>query len=161
MFKSPILNLHTGSPQGTVVAGARFPGLSTGIDIVMGDPSSAAPERCSRLERTSLSKGSWGFQSVGTGRVYEWRRTHRKELGASRYSNDDFKLVDSADHDRVLATYIKDSFYGGSDVAHMDFFVELGQDLELQAITSILAIEEKSRRQHDAGRVGAISAAGA
>lgn len=62
-------------------------------------------------------------------------------------SNSDFKLVDPANNNMVLAVYIKDSFTGGPSVAHIDFMVQLEDDLELQAITAILGIEEKLRRR--------------
>jgi hypothetical protein len=46
----------------------------------------------------------------------------------------------------VLAVYVKDSFMGGPNLGHIDYFVELGNDLELQTIAAILGIEERLRR---------------
>lgn len=67
-------------------------------------------------------------------------------FNSTRLSQSDYKLVDPSNGDKVLAVYVKDSFVGGPNLGHIDYFVELGNDLELQTIAAILGIEERLRR---------------
>lgn len=83
------------------------------------------------------------------------------ELGSSRLSNSDYKLVDPANGDKILAVYVKDSFAGRRAVGHIDFFVELGSPLELQSLASILGIEAKLRRARRSGSTASAGAAAA
>jgi hypothetical protein len=46
----------------------------------------------------------------------------------------------------VLAVYVKDGFMGSANIGHIDYFVELGNELELQTIATILGIEQRLRQ---------------
>lgn len=73
-------------------------------------------------------------------------RTRSEEYGASSYGGMDFKLVDG--DDRVLAVYNEDRrFLNVEDIGTINYFVELGRELELFSLVAILGIRERIRRR--------------
>lgn len=73
-------------------------------------------------------------------------RTHDKAFGATSFSANNFKLVDA--ENRVLAVYISDNRITHiKEIGRIDFFVELGQELELFSLAAILGIQGSIRRQ--------------
>lgn len=75
-------------------------------------------------------------------------RTHDKGLGSSGgLTSEDYKLVDLRNPDNVLAVYIAHKkLFNNTDLAKVDFFVEMGQELELWALITIFAVAENVRR---------------
>lgn len=168
-FGRPKFTIHTNSPSGPVVAAAKLPILSSGVDVLLGDPKSSPEDHWTNAEVDGWTASGYSFRGYGDGHLFAWRRTHKKgtmlaeryairiartnvfiEYGSTLLSNSDFKFIDPANNDKVLAVYVKDSFFGGPEVAHIDYFVELGPDLELQMIAVILGIEERLRRRRNA-----------
>lgn len=89
-------------------------------------------------------------------------RTHNKALGASSWGSMDFKLVDNSDNDRVLAVYINDrKLFSASQVGRLEYYVELGRELELFSLAAILGIEDRIRRRRNSGAAAGGAAGGA
>lgn len=79
------------------------------------------------------------------------RRTHDKALGAARIGGQDFKLLDAADDRRVLAVYVNQNAGDG----RIDWFMELGQNLEIMAIAVLLGVEMRIRASRSVAAAGA------
>lgn len=77
ILRPPIMSIST-SPNGPVVAGARFPSFSTGVEVTIGDAANAQDENYVPVESVSMMGSSYSFPGVGTGHLYEWKRTHNK-----------------------------------------------------------------------------------
>lgn len=88
-------------------------------------------------------------------------RTHKKELGASSFGSNSFKLVNISSPDQILAVYISDrQWLNTTDVARIEFMVELGSELELTSLAAVLGIAETVRRtSRNATAAGAGGAA--
>jgi hypothetical protein len=85
-------------------------------------------------------------------------RTHDKGLGASGFFNDqNFKLVDQGTG-QVLAVYRHNNgIFRKGRMAEIDYYVELGQQLELISMAAILGIElqvEQKKRNSAAASGG-------
>lgn len=60
----------------------------------------------------------------------------------------DFKLVD--EEERALAVFIKDMrFLHIEEIGRIDYFVELGRELELFSLAAILGIQYRIRRSRN------------
>lgn len=66
----------------------------------------------------------------------------------------DFKLLDAA-NDKVLAAYMNQNWSMSSGDGRIDWYVELGQALEIMAIPVLLGLEMRIRAAHAAGAAGA------
>ena len=125
------------------------------MNLVLGDPKHNKAQEAasgSELKRESLSEKRYTF--AHDGRTFAWSRTHDKALGAHRWGDRDFVLVDeSCSPPRVLAVWVNNmSSFKRNPEAVVEWFVELGRELELLSLAAVLAIEDRVR----AGSVAAI-----
>lgn len=94
------------------------------------------------------------------GRSFSWTRTRNSDLGASRWTGTDFKLQDRSTG-QILAVYrTNGAIFKGGSMAVIDYYVELGQRLELLSLAAILGIELQIERNKASSR-GSAAGAGA
>jgi hypothetical protein len=77
----PRLKFHTESAKGPVIAVAKLPVFSRGVDVFLGDPedvknSGAKPEWTNVESDSSWSLAAFSFRGYGDGHLYTWKRTH-------------------------------------------------------------------------------------
>lgn len=77
----------------------------------------------------------------------QWKKTHESELGSSRFSTKDFKLIDE-DNDEVVAVYIdcKSGIIHKNLRGEIDFRCQLGDSVETAVILVLLTILERRAR---------------
>ncbi|KAK4623765.1 hypothetical protein CLAFUW4_05649 [Fulvia fulva] len=149
-FSAPQTNLHKGSMNGPVVAAVKLRTMSSSFLVAYGD--AVGRDLWEKVQSGIFSNKQYGFMLQG--RHFCWRRTHDKFLGASRMGSQDFKLLDAA-NDKVLAAYMNQNWSMSSGDGRIDWYVELGQALEIMAIPVLLGLEMRIRAAHAAGAAGA------
>lgn len=162
-FTSAVWRFEAGGEGGTLARGEGLPllrpGREEGIEPVVdaagqsaSSPSPPAPQRESRLQQQINSTTSFAGHE-GRRVYYEWRRTHDKTLGGTRFSHHDYKLVDEAG--RVLAVYVRTQSLFSKEVqnrlARIDWFVELGPEVELAGLIAVCGVEENIRCEDGEG----------
>jgi len=157
LFKPPQITLHTDSQTGPVVAACKLKTWSCDIEICLGEPDQTGAN-FERVTSESWMNKSYRFHDV-EGRAYRWKRTHSKDLGASRWGSKDFKLVDGEASGAVLAVFVHTQSVFGRlhQVARIEYFVDMSRELELASLAAILGIEEviaQAERSAAAGGVG-------
>ncbi|KAI5363030.1 hypothetical protein Slin14017_G067110 [Septoria linicola] len=128
----------------------KFRSVRSSFYVRVGNPDEIPPERWPQV--------TWGWRENEyifeyEGRRFCWRST---VTGLMSYLKDrgDYQLVDM-ENGVVLAAYVKDrEWFAFKPIARIDFFVELGQGLELMALTAIMGIEERRRRKASAATSG-------
>ncbi|SMR50380.1 unnamed protein product [Zymoseptoria tritici ST99CH_3D1] len=139
----PQINIHTKSVNGPIVVATRLRVTSSGCRVKLGNPDAVG--KWHDVESQSFGSSQYGFSWQG--KNYAWKRTHRTELGASDWRNGDYKLIDKSCSERVLAVYITNrSWFNSTDIARVEFMMELGLEVELIAFAGMLGIAEHIRR---------------
>ncbi|KAM3424566.1 hypothetical protein BST61_g6562 [Cercospora zeina] len=135
---------NTGAGRGgPVVAAAKFKQIASGFYINIGHP----PDAISVEQWPQVSFSHWNEKEClfeFEGRRFTWRSP---VSGFMEYlkDNGDLQLVDLEDG-TILAAYIRPNKSFTKDIARIEVMVELDQDLELMALTAIMAIDERKRR---------------
>lgn len=143
---SPQVNLHTQAENGPIAAACKLESFSRDCRLLLGNPDCTDKKQWPLLVCEGWAAACYCFRVDG--RVYQWKRTHRAELGARVLGDRDYKLVDGGTG-AVLATHIyTQSLFRGKlrQIADISFFVELGPELELTALAAIMGIEERIRQ---------------
>ncbi|KAI5368069.1 hypothetical protein Slin15195_G032030 [Septoria linicola] len=162
-FHRPEIRITTNGEEGPTLAAMSFKSMR-GIRVMLGDDPDALPkEAWADVDPEGMTSGQHTF--VFDDRPFWWKRrvqsireklelhvidplirTHNKQYGASSLGGRDFKLIDG--DEQVLAVYINDSrTFNVEDIGRIDYFVELGRELELFTLAAILGIQERIRRQ--------------
>ncbi|EMC95629.1 hypothetical protein BAUCODRAFT_24663 [Baudoinia panamericana UAMH 10762] len=146
-FSKDCVSLHQGSEKGPIVASCMLGKWKRDLAYHVGIPGGSDKDSWPVAKCDTWTEKAWNF-TVG-GRPYSWRRTHNRELGASRWSIGDFKLVDILDSKKVLAVHLRNMkiFGGWKDVAKIDLFTELDEELTLTSLVIIMTIEERIAQQ--------------
>ncbi|KAK5169182.1 uncharacterized protein LTR77_006491 [Saxophila tyrrhenica] len=154
-LKSP--DVHIMSPDGTILAACILLSWSRNQHLYLGsDPDNADKSNCTLLDCEGFTAGKYKF--FWQGREYVWIRTHAKEHGASRWNNKSFKLVGQATGQVLSVFKFNSAMFKHGRLAEIDYFVELGQQLELMSMAAILGIELHIVRSQQAGNdVGSIA----
>lgn len=87
------------------------------------------------------SKHSFEF----AGERYSWTRTRRKEYGGSRWVGKTFKLVNGKTGE-VLAVFVHLGKWKRRDEARVDWFCDVGRELEVLSLAAVLGLQEEMRR---------------
>lgn len=148
-FSIPQVNIQIDAQNGPIVAAARARAcrlLTPGsCRVILGDPD--CTEKADWNNVDSNLTGS-RFDFTAQGRRLVWKRTHRKSLGASRWSEMDFKLVDRADEAKILAVYVANmSWKCSSNLGRIEYFDGMDQAVELMSLAVLLAIHEEIRTE--------------
>ncbi|CZT25658.1 uncharacterized protein RCC_11327 [Ramularia collo-cygni] len=147
------INLQMQSQNGPTVAAVRLKRMSSGCRVMLGSPDGTDREQWQDVESQSLSGKRYGFQYQGTS--FAWKRTHKKEFGASGWGRGGFKFVQASKPDEILAVYITDrKWFNNTDIARIEFMTELGREVELMALAAMLGIAEHIRRANRASSGG-------
>ncbi|CAK4026066.1 Hypothetical predicted protein [Lecanosticta acicola] len=151
-LSKPQLNLHQNGPSGPIVASAKLRNFSSGIQVSLGGgPWADVPAEGFITKQYPFYFGD---------RKFVWRRTRDGALGASTFGAGDFKLLDASNEGVVLAVWISDNkWFNMHEIGRVDWFVDLGRDLEVFALIVILGIGEKLRRD-SSGAAGGASGGG-
>lgn len=136
------------------VCKSKAKGWSDNMYLVLGDPANTDKTTCPQLTHNTMSWSKWSFEHAGRGLT--WTRTHKKEFGASRWSDKDYKLVDDVS-EAVLAVWVNggSSCFKKGPAARLDFYAELDRELELLSLTAIMGIEASLRRADQAAAASA------
>ena len=141
-FERPQVNIQL--QDKTIVAACKSRSFGGNQRLFLGNPDCADKAAWNDLVRESFGLSKYKFMC--NGRSFGWTRTHNKELGASRWGSMDYKLIDDQTG-QILAVYLNNSkMFSTNPVARIDYYVELGQDLELLSLAAIAGIEEAIRR---------------
>ena len=138
---------------GKVLAATKLKNVRSGFYIRVGDPDEVPCEKWPQVTYSSWNEKEYFFEFEG--RRYSWRSP---VTGLISYLKDqgDYQLVDLGSEE-VLAAYVKDrEWFAFKPIAKIEFFVELGQGLELMALAAIMGIEERRRRKSAAANAGAV-----
>lgn len=144
-IEGPPQNWAGSEGQGRILAATKLKSVRSGFSITLGDP--ASQENWSQVTYSSWNEKEYFFEVAG--RRYSWRSP---VTGLMSYLKDtgDYQLVD-LDDEKVLAAYVKDrEWFAFKPIARIEFYVELGQELEMLALAAILGVEERRRRKNSA-----------
>lgn len=127
----------------TILASVSDKTLTENATLHLGDPGNDDRADWTKLKSESFRGSKYKF--VADGRSYLWERTHNDDDldgGFQRWSNKDFKLVEEASN-HVLVVYR----YNAAMLKHhvqatIDYYVELGKELESLSLAAILGIEQ-------------------
>ena len=156
-MSSPQVNIQRGDQS--IAAACKLRSMSRHMRLFAGDPGSTDSSSWPELRCGGFRGNKYEFFS--NGRSFTWTRTHNKALGASTLGSMDFKLVDDATG-QVLAVWIRDrKMFSRNPVARINYFAELGPELEALSLAAIAAIEEKIKRQQAASSGAAGGGGGA
>lgn len=156
------LTLHAGGDaSGAVVAVAHLPRFSFDAKIGLGDPSSPAIvwEELSRESRDAsahewsmtLPGGGGGGGANGGKKTFVWKRTHKVSVDgmeSSALRMRDLKLVEVAT-EQVVGVFT--STRGWSSCGVLQINAGYGQEFDIMATATMLAIYEKARKRRAAG----------
>ena len=137
------LEIHLQQDEQTVVASVKFQLKSRGMLLHLGGASDETKkEDWLDLECENFSASRYEF--VFNGRVLAWTRTTMEDnkLGASRVGGRDFKLVDAGGSEALVVFRYNYSMFKKGVMAEIDYYDELGQELEVLSLAAILGIQE-------------------
>ncbi|KAK3702094.1 hypothetical protein LTR37_015069 [Vermiconidia calcicola] len=160
-FKSPYI--HIMSLDGTILAACMLMSWSRNQQLYLGsNPDHADKSECTLMDcegfkgLISFTGGKYKF--VFHGQELAWTRTHSKALGASRWDDRTFKLVDQNTR-QVLAVFrFNNAIFQHRKLTEIDYYVELEHQLEMMSSAAILGIQlyiVKMKRACGSGAAGA------
>lgn len=166
MFHNTQVNIQTEFNAGPIVAACKLGCFMRGLRFWLGNPDCTDKDAWPVAECHGFRSNNFTFQTSDC-RLYQWRRTHDRDLGAKRFGNKDFKLVDTQTGHVIAVFIFKHEVFGVKDAGRIDYFVEFGQELELMSLTVLMGIQEQIREQERAaaassggGASGAAAASG-
>ena len=165
LFKSPLLQIHEGNDTGLVLAACKTSYWSQKLRVHLGSDCSN-PDATDWLEISNdkWASTSFSFPSSASGaNDLTWKATHNKDLGASRMSSKDFKLV-AADDQRVIAAFIWHRGWRKSSwniYGRLDVYEQLGEEAELLALAVLLGRIDYVRRSEQASATASAGGGGA
>jgi len=153
LFHQPIINIHVESANGPIVAACKLESWSRKLRYYLGNPDCTDKDSWPIADCAGWTDKAYSFTVAG--RSLQWKRTHNKDLGAKRFGNKSFKLVDAADG-RVLAVHIfTQSLFGKlHQIATIEWFEDLGQEAELASLAVVHGIEERIRQSERSSSSG-------
>ena len=139
-------------PNNTILASVKLENFSRNCLLHLGNPETSDKSAWTVLDCKGFTRSSYQFPF--NGRTFEWTRTHDSDLGASRFGSRDFKLRDVGSG-QVLAVFrFNSAIFKHGVLATIDYYVELGQELELMSLAAVEGVEEKIARAQRAGAGG-------
>lgn len=156
-LKTPIMTLHSSCTTGAVQAAAKIGYWGWDCSIISGDPADTT--------RTTRGKPPWvklhrisslttAFYFLHNEKTYLWKRTHKHEFGATKWSNKDFKLIETVEEGkgRVVAvvSWEQASWLPTKetlrDAGQVNFYEDVGEELEAMALVAVLGTCYRMRR---------------
>lgn len=154
MFRKPQIDVL--APSNTILASVKLESFSRGAVLHLGNPEGSDKSGWTVLDCKGFTSSSYQFPF--NGRTFAWTRTHDSDLGASKLGSRHFKLVDEG-NGQVLAVYVYNySIIKHGVLATIDYYVELGQELELMSLAAVLGVEERIARSQNSSAGGAAGA---
>ncbi|KAK4545126.1 hypothetical protein LTR36_003677 [Oleoguttula mirabilis] len=140
LLHKPIINLAADAENGPIIAACKLESFSRSLRFFIGNPDCTDKATWSICECAGFVEKHYSFRS-SDGRLLQWKRTHNKDLGGKTFGGRTFKLVDEGGN--VLAVYVHTQSVFGKrhQIARFDFYVELGQELELVSLVTMLGIQ--------------------
>lgn len=132
----PKVDLHVDAENGPIVASSQLDSMKRNSRILHGNREEWTVVACESF----ISASSFAFD-LGS-KSYRWKRTNDKSLGATRLENRSFKLLDIATGD-VLATFVhvEGALGTAQRSARIEYLIDLGVDLEIVSLVTILGID--------------------
>jgi hypothetical protein len=161
--KKPDMILFQGSDkQGCPIAGvARWKSMwGKTVDIGIGNPglklenAASIPWETMTAEKSvKINDHRFRVPNDPMGKTYMWRRTHHVgiEKENNSWSNSNYKLLDGETNE-VLATFGCNTFKSWKKFGKFTFRQDLGEEWQLMALLTCLALIEKGRRRSRARR---------
>ena len=154
MFRMPQIDVL--APNNTILASVKLENFSRNCILHLGNPDGSDKSAWTVLDSKGFTSSSYKFPF--NGHTFAWTRTHDSALGASRLGGRDFKLVDEGTG-QVLAVFRYNySIVKHGIVATIEYYVELGQELELMSLAAVLGVEERIAKNHQASAAGGAGA---
>lgn len=152
-FRAP--DVHVTLPSGQIVAAVALQSFSRNLLLYLGNnPDGTDKAQWTVLDCSGFTSGKYAFSH--NGHNFCWTRTHQFSTFGSR----DFKLVDQ-NTGQVLVVYrYNSSMFKHGRMAEIDYFVELGADLELMSLAGVLGIELSIQRKNNSSAAGAAGGGG-
>lgn len=150
--KWPLLQLRTGSENGPVLAACKTSGFRSKCRIHLG-PDCSNPDADDWLIVENDKFWSSAYRFSADGRELVWKTTNNNELGASKWSSKDFKLVDTTNGDRVVAAMVWNMSWKmrkWNELARIDLFETLDERTEHLVLAVLLGIVDYKRRMERA-----------
>jgi hypothetical protein len=147
----PRIDIH--APGERILASVKLGSWSRKCILHLGNPEGSDKSTWTVLDASGITSGSYKFPF--NGRTFAWTRTHDLDLGVSRLGSKDFKLVDES-NSQVLAVFrFNHGIVTHGSTANIDYYVELGQQLELMSLAAMLGVEERVGRSQQAALAAA------
>jgi hypothetical protein len=138
------------------------------VDFGIGDAgahlenSTSIPWEAMTAQR-SLKMNDHRFKVPGdpSGKLYMWKRTHHEgvEKGHNSLSSNNFKLLDMSNNE-IVATFANNRFKSWKKFGKLTFRQDLGEQAEMAALITCLALVEKGRRRARAQRNSPVGGGG-
>lgn len=160
---------------GTILASCKLQPWSRGSLLHLGDPETDPPgkDKASWIKVECEGMTSSTFTFPFNGRSFAWVRTHDKELGASRMSGRDFKLVDRTagevmrekrEEGSLLAVWrYQAGFSREGLLAEVEWYAEMEREVEVLSLAAMLGIlqhiDTSRKAAMQGGMAGAIGGA--
>ncbi len=165
---TPDVTLHVGSDKsGQVVGACKFSHMwSNSVRVGLGDPNNIEGNDMTWEEMVCTSsclkqsefKFTMTLPNSGERRTFVWKRTHNLGPEASKWSLQNFKLLDE-NTEEILATFASSGCMNWGIKGKKGKFSlvvgDWGQDWETMVLLTCLALIEKQRRKDRASRHGA------
>ncbi|TKA78878.1 hypothetical protein B0A55_03807 [Friedmanniomyces simplex] len=155
LWKPPQIHLHADTVYGEIVAACKLSCWKRHLRYILGNPDSTDKDAWPTATHSGGWRTSGSYSFALGGETYEWKRTHRKELGASRFGQKDFKLVDGGG--RILAVFLfTQRFFAKSrEVGRLEWYAEVGREAELASLVILLGIKKAIQQSKQAAAAGA------
>ncbi|KAK5684248.1 hypothetical protein LTS10_004112 [Elasticomyces elasticus] len=150
-WHGPQVNIHTESDHGEIVAACKLSNncFKQEIRYLLDNPDCTDKATWPVATCGGWSQKIYSFEVDG--QRYRWKRTHRKDLGASKIGYKHFKLVDDAGV--ILAVFIYTRALWGSlkkQMGTLEWFGDVGPKLELTSLVIMMGIQEVIRQSEQA-----------
>ena len=128
----------------TILASVTVESWRRGAMLHLGDPDCTDKDDWISVRTEDWKASKYKF--VFAGRSFVWTRTHNKELGATKIGGRDFKLVEEGNEQVLMVCRHNYAVLKKGVFATIDYYVDVGPDVELLALAAILGIEELTAR---------------
>lgn len=152
----PYLSLHHGPDRNSrIIAMLYMPHASANFYIGIGDPNALQTMSWEQLEKSTVRKPGYRWpMTVTDGKIWErktliWKKTPWLAVGGFKVYNlsrRNFKLEDASKPGEILAAFTSNS--GRETCGTLQINKRHGEDFNMMALTTFLAVYEATRRKH-------------
>ncbi|KAK5692304.1 hypothetical protein LTR17_025406 [Elasticomyces elasticus] len=156
LWKAPQIHIHADAGHGEIVAACRLSLTTRNLPFMLGNPDGADKDSWPVAKVEGYTSKAYNFEVSGQG--YRWARTHRKDLGSSKMSNKDYELVDASESTLAIFLFAHKPLPDQPNlIGRLNWFRNIGREVELSALAVLLGIEESNRLYESAAIMGGVS----